>query len=157
MKSTIKERESKMKKVVREIVKRPELVKELGLIPIDLIESLTGWYKWFPEEIEVEFLSTKNKKKFVIDLQKLVREEVKKRIIDKRVPTKTLVKYAYIFNEKELRELSKINEGENVLKLVIIVELFQMMENTEVKPDDDDKVAEATAKILKCMSNSYKK
>lgn len=157
MKSTNAEKENKMKKVVREIVKRPELVKELGLIPIDLIESLTGWYKWFPEEIEVEFLASKNKKKFILNLQKLVRDEVKKRIIDKKVPIKTLVKYAYIFNEKELRELSKINGGENVLKLVIIVEMFKMMENTEVKSDDDDKVAEAAAKILKCMSNSYKK
>lgn len=102
-------------------------------------------------------MATKNKKKFVIDLQKLVREEVKKRVIDKKVPTKTLVKYAYIFNEKQLKELSKINEGENVLKLVIMVEMFQMMENTEVKSDDDEKVAEATAKILKCMRYNNKK
>lgn len=109
MKSTKSEKEYKMRMAVREIVKRPELVKELGLIPIDLIENLTGWYKWFPEEIEVGFLATKNKKKFVIDLQKLVREEVKKRVIDKKVPTKTLVKYAYIFNENNLKN-KQINE-----------------------------------------------
>lgn len=153
MKSTIKEREIKMEKAVREIVKNPEIVKELGLIPSNLIENITDWYCFLPKEIQKEAEASKNKMSFLRNLRKIVKKAVTERINEKRMPIVTLVKYSYIFSSAEIKNLSKTNrKQENVIKLEIISEILKILDGAEKIEDEDEKVAKATREIFKCIS-----
>lgn len=153
MKSTKTEKENKMEKAVREIVKNPELVKELGLIPSNLIENIIDWYWFLPKEIQKEAEASKNKKNFLRHLRKIVKKAVTERITEKRMPIITLVKYSYIFSSAEIKNLSKTNrKQENVMKLEIISEILKILDGAEKIEDEDEKVAKATREIFKCIS-----
>ena len=153
MKSTKTEKENKMEKAVREIVKNPELVKELGLIPSNLIENIIDWYWFLPKEIQKEAEDSKNKKNFLRYLRMIVKKAVTERITEKRMPIITLVKYSYIFSSAEIKNLSKTNrKQENVMKLEIISEILKVLDGAEKIEDEDEKVAKATREIFKCIS-----
>lgn len=142
----------KIKKFAKEICQDANLVEELGLgstwqlAPAPLLCD-------FPEEIQEVYEEVLNQREFLNKLRTAVRIEVTAKLLNREVSTIKLVKWYFIFTDKELKSL--FSEGKiissNLKRLIIIDEIEKLLECTVQTGDEDKQVARAVNKICKAL------
>ena len=142
----------KIKKFAKEICQDANLVEELGLgstwqlAPAPLLCD-------FPEEIQEVYEEVLNQREFLNKLRTAVRIEVTAKLLNREVSTIKLVKWYFIFTDKELKSL--FSEGKilssNLKRLIIIDEIEKLLECTAQTGDEDKSVARAVNKIYKAL------
>ena len=107
----------------------------------------------FPEEIQEVYEEVLNQREFLNKLRTAVRIEVTAKLLNREVSTIKLVKWYFIFTDKELKSL--FSEGKilsnNLKRLIIIDEIEKLLEYTAQTGDEDKSVARAVNKIYKAL------
>ena len=151
------ETKEKFTKFAKEICQDANLVEELGLGSTWQLAP-APFLCDFPEEIQEAYEEVLNQREFLNKLRTAVRIEVTAKLLSREVSTIKLVKWYFIFTEKELKSL--FSEGKilssNLKRLIIIDEFEKILECTIQKEDEDKAVARAVNKIYKALQNASK-
>ena len=142
----------KIRKFAKEICKDANLVEELGLGSTCQLASAPLLCN-FPEEIQEAYEEVINQREFLDKLRKAVRIEVTAKLFSREVSTIKLVKWYFIFTDKELKSLFSEEKilSCNLKRLIIIDEIEKLLECTVQTGDEDKQVAKAVSRIYKSL------